>query len=342
MTTDQNLAAALYFIPSHDYETWYRVASALKGALGDAGYSLFVSWSSTAPNHEKVKGSTRSCWRSVSGRIPVGYIYRLAKENGWQGEPPEHSPDPGLDSRARAAMDADKRERAENAKRARAKAEVIVKSASYETHPYLESKGFPEERGLVSDGMLVIPVRSWRNSRNLFSVQNIDAQGVKKFLAGSVVGGGVFTLGANYQSIRWFCEGYATGLTIRRALSDMNRERDVIYVCFSAYNIQRVIKEMGTQANYHSTTPSYIIADHDWHTCTNPECKHRWGQPYTGDVSECPVCGYGRVSYPAGDKAAMATRLDYWKPPEPGTDANDLMVSGGMEAVTQALSRLVY
>lgn len=335
--TDERLISALYSIPSHDYEIWYRVASALKGALGDAGYDYFVSWSSTAPNHEKVKGSTLSCWRSVSGRVPIGFIFKTAKENGWQGDESEWKPDPGVAAQSTASVEADRQRRAEAAKQARRRAAFMVGSAQYNHHPYLEKKGFPNERGLVFEADLVVPVRSWRNSRNLMSVQTIDFEGNKFFLKGGQVGGGVFAIGADQHGIKWFCEGYATGLTIRRALIEMSRgDRDVIYVCFSAYNIQRVAQEMGCRYE------AFVIADHDWHTCTNPECKHRWDQPMTGEVAECPECGYGRVSYPAGEKAARVTGLPYWVPPEPGTDANDLMVESDIEAVSSALTTLIY
>jgi hypothetical protein len=65
--------------------------------------------------------------------------------------------------RARAAID----KAAERARQseARAKAEDMVKHAALDVHPYLAAKGFPEERGLVLDGELLIPMREFRHLR---------------------------------------------------------------------------------------------------------------------------------------------------------------------------------
>jgi phage/plasmid primase-like uncharacterized protein len=82
------------------------------------------------------------------------------------------------------------------------------------THPYLESKGFPEEVADVweTDGkkLLVLPMRK---SGFLIGCQLIDEQGQKKFLQGQTTKGATLSLDAKGMAI--FCEGYATGLSIR-------------------------------------------------------------------------------------------------------------------------------
>ena len=133
-------------------------------------------------------------------------------------------------------------ERAELIAQHKAASEAIeaLKTAKYTTHPYLATKGFPEEKMMVDDeGRLLVPMRDFNNYRKVNSIQRIEADGNKKFLYGGKARGSVFVLGNCKNQPRWFCEGLATGLSIRTALASMYRNAEVV-VCFSASNMQHV------------------------------------------------------------------------------------------------------
>jgi putative DNA primase/helicase len=137
------------------------------------------------------------------------------------------------EARNRAAL-----ERVMAAKKAATKAGWIMHQSDLATHPYLIKKGFEEESGNVwlDDGkqILVVPMR--KNS-SLVGCQLIDEQGTKKFLYGQVSKGASFVIDAKGVCI--FCEGYATGLSVRAAMKAM-KVRYTIYVCFSAANLKEV------------------------------------------------------------------------------------------------------
>lgn len=142
-----------------------------------------------------------------------------------------------------AKQDTEKRNQA-----AASKAGRILKEAVKSTHPYLAKKGFPEEKGLVWDGLLVIPMRI---NEELVGLQLIDAEGNKKFLSGQKNKGAVAVFDNKGKTI--LCEGYATAMSIRRALKSV-RTRYKIVVCFSASNLALVCEKY---------PDCIIVADHD-------------------------------------------------------------------------------
>lgn len=123
--------------------------------------------------------------------------------------------------------------------RAAFKAHAIIEQCTYEQHPYLARKGFPNERGLVlpTTGELIVPMRDSRNYRNVLSVQRIDAEGGKRFLPGGQAKHACFVLGTGDDVV--LCEGYATALSIRSALASLYRQARVA-ICYSAGNIGNV------------------------------------------------------------------------------------------------------
>jgi putative DNA primase/helicase len=137
---------------------------------------------------------------------------------------------------------------------ARRDADGMVKRATPQTHPYLVKKGFPEERGLVLDGELLIPMREFSRYRTLNSLQRISADGSKLFLPGGKAKSSVFFIGPMVANERWLVEGYATGLSVRAALRELHRTAQVI-VCFSASNLAHIGRLV--------RNPSYVMADND-------------------------------------------------------------------------------
>lgn len=147
--------------------------------------------------------------------------------------------------RKRAKADKDK---AQSQERAAAKAGWILKQSSMSHHPYLDAKGFQNEKGNVWNGLLVIPTRL---NGKLTGCQLISPAGDKKFLKGQLTKG--VHCGFDNKGVDVLVEGYATGLSVRRALK-ASRTRYKIWVCFSAGNLVEVAKGLKN---------ALVIADND-------------------------------------------------------------------------------
>lgn len=141
--------------------------------------------------------------------------------------------------------------RAKEEAKARREAAEILNAAHWLPHPYLERKGFAQECGMVHGGMLIVPM--WDANaygKRLNSVQQIAPDGSKKFLYGGRAKGSIFRIGSGREL--WHCEGFATGLSIRDALSKLYRKGTVV-VSFSAGNLAVVAKQLGGR----------VVADND-------------------------------------------------------------------------------
>ena len=127
------------------------------------------------------------------------------------------------------------RKRAQERRKAADKAQHILDDSELATHPYLKRKGFEDLKGNVWGQMLVVPMRV---GNKLVGVQLIDEAGGKKFLKGQVTNDACFVMGSGEPI---YCEGYATGLSIMRAITTGKMRRSVV-VCFSAGNLKRLAK----------------------------------------------------------------------------------------------------
>lgn len=148
----------------------------------------------------------------------------------------------------------------------------IVAACRHEQHPYLASKGFPDELGLVHDDprrevsasrfgdmiasampeadgpVLIVPGRT---GRNLSTVQIITADGAKKNILRGKVGGSAHRIASGGRPV--VCEGIATALSVRAALRFLGVSATVLSA-FSASNTAAVA----------SAIPGALIAaDHD-------------------------------------------------------------------------------
>lgn len=167
---------------------------------------------------------------------------------------------------AKVLADRKKSQEAAKAKRMEAerKAAYIMNHATKGPHPYLAAKGFPDERGWIYKGMLVIPMRT---QYGLCGCQMISADGEKRFLSGQRSFGVTAVFDNKGRTI--LCEGYATALSIRRALKAV-RTRYKIVVCFSAGNMKEIA----------SCEPDcFIVADHDVKG-TGQKVAKETGKPY--------------------------------------------------------------
>ena len=289
------LVAALCSIPADDRETWVRIGMAIKSELGEEGFDLWDRWSRQSDAYKVA--DARAVWKSCkpTGGITIASLYHEAKSNGWQGEAPVvRQVDPGEQRRRvedRAKADAERRLRQQ---RQIGYARALIQRCEYGPHPYLLAKGFPEENGLLAAGYLIIPMRHYRTNE-VQSVQMIDAEGRKTFLKEAPASEAVFKMGRGVE--RFYCEGYATALSIREALKHLYRDKVAeVCVCFSAGNLTKVANPQGR---------GFVIADND--------------------------------ASGTGEKYARKTGLPYWMPPEVGMDANDYHQQYGIAALAEAL-----
>jgi putative DNA primase/helicase len=143
------------------------------------------------------------------------------------------------------------------------KAKELLNGSVLATHPYLKSKGFPEEQGWVNDKKLIIPMRI---DGELVGCQVVDADGGKKFLFGQKTANASFDF--DNKGKHYLCEGYATALSLRHALRSLKRNY-VIHVCFSAGNLLKLAQKFG----------GFVIADND-ESGTGERVAKQTGLPY--------------------------------------------------------------
>jgi putative DNA primase/helicase len=194
--------------------------------------------------------------------------------------------------------------RAEEAARAEWAAKVAqtkIAQATPQTHPYLERKGFPKMLGLVHEGALLVPART---DGRVVSLQEIAEDGTKRNLPGGRMAGASFSIGSGREEV--LCEGYATGLSIKAALSAIYLPARVT-CCFSAANVAALAERRRN---------AVVIADHDR-----------------------PVAQLGGLG--TGEFYARRSGLPWAMPPAVGTDANDFHMSDGLPALQTLLLDLL-
>lgn len=191
----------------------------------------------------------------------------------------------------------------ESYQKAAIEAKRELELATQQTHDYLMRKGFHEATGNVNAcGELLIPMRDFAHYGKLNSLQRIAPDGSKKFLSGGRAKGSVLILGNFWAQETWFCEGYATGLSIFASLERLYRKARVV-VCFSAGNMRYV----ATGQN------GFVFADHDPANAEFPE---------RGE---------------AGQKAAQAIGLPWLMSDVVGHDANDDHMQYGLSYVAKKI-----
>ena len=89
-TEVETLRSALGVIPADEFEIWRDVGFALKLEFGEDGFALWHEWSKSSATEYFDENDCRKRWESLkpNGKLTVGTIYHLAKENGWNGKRP--------------------------------------------------------------------------------------------------------------------------------------------------------------------------------------------------------------------------------------------------------------
>lgn len=217
----ERIRAALNFVPSHDRETWVRMAMAVKSEIGESGFDLWNDWSQAAENYRET--DARDVWRSIhDGKVTAGTLFHEARAGGWcdaDYQPP--SPAELAEQRRQRAA----REEAELAKVAQGQAKAAQKAdeawqAGCEPlhHPYLERKGIQAHGTRTSvDGTLLVPL--YDAAGHLWNLERISPDGSsKKGLFQGRRTGCYFGIGAIDDAAEIaVAEGFATAASVHEA-----------------------------------------------------------------------------------------------------------------------------
>lgn len=277
--------SALHFISPEQRSVWVSMGMALKSEYGDAACDMWMDWSRQADSFREA--DARAVWRSFRGTgISIGSLIHEAKLSGFKDDDKFAKPtQQQLRERQEAAAERLTRDGVEREQRHVAsakKAAWVMHQTKPEQHAYLDSKGWPDALGAVwwateEQNLLCIPMRV---GDALVGVQLIDRNGTKRYLKGQRTSEAEYLISNNGRgAMDWFCEGYATGLSLRECLHAL-RMRYRIHITFSASNLVKV-------AALHSG--GYVVADRD-DSGTGERVAVQTGLPYflpeSGDFND--------------------------------------------------------
>lgn len=152
------------------------------------------------------------------------------------------------------------------------KAQSILNSCETVPHEYLIEKGFPDELGFVAAGSLYIPMRNVvTNALQGLQVISCRPDRTKRMLTGMMAKNAVFRFGSKVAEKAILCEGYATGLSIHKAVTQLRLNASVV-VCFSANNMVAVSSQIKSGV--------FVFADND-QSCTGELSAKMIDRPYT-------------------------------------------------------------
>lgn len=182
-------------------------------------------------------------------------------------------------------------------------------------HPYLTSKGIGPHGVKVTDtNALLVPMRQ---GGELCSLQTIQPDGQKRFMAGGRVKGcyhGIGKLVDKSGGVLVLCEGYATGASIHEATGH------AVAVAFNAGNLLAVAQALRAKL---PSIRLIVAADDDNHTPGNPGLtKATEAARAVGGLLAVPDFGSER--------------------PDGATDFNDLHQSAGAEAVKRCIEAATF
>ena len=246
-----------------------------------------------------------------------GFVYNYQTAQGQKfrinGANDNRPVDPTIEIRRRE-RDAERETERRNVERICAD---LVHGCRTDVHPYLKSKGFPDELGLVCDDprqffpsgrfgdmlahalpegqgpFLIVPGRV---GKAITTVQFITPGGAKKNILRGVMSGAAHRIASGRDT--WVCEGIGTAMTVRAALRLLGASATVLSA-FSASNVGQVAE---------SIPGSRIAADHD-----KPVETLEWKG--------------------AGEFYARRSGRHWTMPKQMGDDFNDLHQREGLRAV---------
>lgn len=320
---------ALAFVDPREHDTWLKVGMALKSEFGDVAWPMFDQWSRPAENYNAREN--RSRWRSFKpdGGVTIATLYHLARQGGWREDALTRTPSASR-SRAPAPREGSKPPTAGNAAEAANKASVLWAQASEISgdNPYCRRKGINPDPGLreIEAGDAAALLGSRLTSKNgelqgrivvvpierdgkLSSLQLIDGDGSKHFMAGGAVGGGFWSVQAMPEAqgaapTLLIAEGVATALSARAATGH------AAVAAMMNSNLPAVARQL--RAN-HPTAVIIILADLD----------KKSGEPDRFAVEAANAIA-AKLAVPAFERGRVK-------------DFNDMAVQCGLDAVRSAI-----
>ena len=280
--TYDEVRTALSYIPTpSDYGSWYPMAYAIKDALGENGKELWHDWSRQGDNYNA--RAAEATWKSAkpkAGGITAATLFKQARDNGYRPEKPYVAPTP--EQRAQIAKEhATQNEiwetfHAMRHQSAAKLANTIWRNSKELTavdlaHPYLQSKGIQDLAAVAGirinrykgQNKLVVPIylRNGETGKTeLVNLQQIDANGEKRFLAGGQKSGGYAVLNGTHADMKdgfYLAEGYATAASVHLATGKP------VIITFDAGNLPVVAARIAERGNLPADTPVYLAADND-------------------------------------------------------------------------------
>lgn len=319
---------ALSHISAEPRDTWVMVGMALHKHLGDAGFDIWDEWSKQARNYDE-KAVLRS-WLGFKpgGAVGIGSLFHTARMHGYYRDPqltktyrpPKTRPHQDFaqqEARRIARQDAS----------SKVVANRLLAGAEPEHHSYISRKGFPTTKAMVRNGKVLIPMRDIATG-DVVSVQSIDRDGNKRYMKGGRKKNTMFRLGRGREI--WMCEGYATALSLQRALKEVQRHDFSVVVVFDAFNFASVAEKLVRNNR------GVAVADNDPWRCR--DCKHAF---YADDPpAACESCRSTGLIPPTGLQRALMTTLPVFMPSQPG-DVNDLHMKHGLSVLCEELRRFL-
>lgn len=295
------IADALRCVPSDDRDQWVRMGMAVKNELGESGWTVWADWSETASNYNE--RDAKAVWRSIkaAGGIGIGTLFKLAKDHGWGGTEPIFTPEQIAAKRAARARE--DREQAEAKERAYRAAEK--RAAAIVAQCKTDTHPYLAAKGFAEERGLVHGAALLIPMRSLDNKRVLSVQQIWK--EGDAFKKKFLPNGRARGAIFSLGNGASTWLVEGYATGLSVRaalaslyQRARVVVCFSAHNLSHVAGQL--------TGPRYVVADHD--------------------------------TSKAGEKAAQATGLPWWMPPDLDTDANDFHARYGVRNLAMKCNEL--
>lgn len=318
---EDSIKAALNYIAATDREVWLRVGMALKAELGEAGFSLFDTWSQTANNYD-----TKAVWASwksfkQGGKVGIGTLLHEAQKNGFnlkQFTPTQPLTECELVQAKRINLQREQEAAAkliQQQKNAALVAQNMWDSATLEgTSPYLKQKQVAGFGVRYCTSELLVPL--YDNHEKLWNVQRINHQGGKYFTKEARVSGCFHLIGDEEEMTLTDClliaEGYATAASLYQATGYP------VAVAFNSHNLKHVASAMRQR---YQDKQLLICADDDSATATKT----------------------GRNTGLEAARHAANQVLGRWCKPlclaHGDTDFNDLMRSHGVDVIKEQIAK---
>lgn len=296
--------------PNLTHEEWFRVLAGVKSEFGDAGKEHALEWSRQGDSFNN--GAFNASWTSANeSQISFGTVIHFAQEGGFQFDKSDFTPiSQQVVAERKAERDAKRQdELVQTQKKQKSAAEMAKSILSHAVpvteHPYLTKKQLPSEGFFQASGKLIVPL--YKNGE-LVNVQEITADGAKKFLYGGEISECSFEFGKQPSSETiLICEGVATGASLFLASNCHT------VVAFNSGNLPKVTKII---AQSYPDANILVCGDNDQY-----KDKNAGLEASKKSISEL--------------QQAHFILPDFKDTSSQPTDFNDLMVLEGMDNVTK-------